>query len=127
MRAALDVAEDLPDAIAKPARKIEAEALAMGRLYVLAAVGTRHSVHRCLRGEHREVAVDRQANPHFVDRLPGAAHAGLQLIVVVLGIEQMRFDVPEAVRALVAFVANTPRMGELALDLRNREGRRRGF
>src|ERR1043165_8689504 len=36
----------------------------------------------------------------------------------------MRLDVPEAVRALVAFVANAPRMRELALDVGDRQWHR---
>jgi hypothetical protein len=37
------------------------------------------------------------------------------------------FDVPEAVGALVALIANAARVGELALDLGNREGHAGGF
>jgi hypothetical protein len=39
----------------------------------------------------------------------------------------MRFDVPASVGALVALIAHAARMGELALDLGNREGHGGGF
>ena len=51
-----------------------------------------------------ERAVDRHAHPHVVHRLAGRAHAGQQLVVVVLDVDQLRLDVEQAVVALPAFV-----------------------
>jgi len=87
-----------------------------------AAAGIGHRVGACRRRNDVHLAVDGDAQPHVVDRLPGAPHAGLQPVVVALDVAQVGFEVPQAVGALVALVANTPRMGELALDLLDWQG-----
>ena len=87
----------------------------------LAAAGIGHRVGLARGVDHGEVAVDGEAQPHVVDRLPGAAHAGLQRVVVALDVGEVRLDVPQAVGALVALVAHAARVPQLALDVGNRQ------
>ena len=50
-----------------------------------------------------EAAVDRHAHPHVVHGNARRAHAGQQLVVVILDVDQVRIDVEQAILALEAF------------------------
>src|SRR6185437_7845631 len=124
MRAALHGAEELPDllVIARPDR--EPHELAVGRRDPAAVVRIRHGVHPRLGIHDHEVAVDGEAQPHGVDRLAGLAHAGGEVEVVGLAVDQAALDVVEAIRALVAVDLDRARMQRYALDRRLRRAHR---
>jgi hypothetical protein len=81
----LGVLPEIPD-------QIQADELLVGGGDVLAAAGIRHGVRARHRIEHGEMAVDGEAQPHFVDRLAGAAHAGLHRVVVALDVAEVAFE-----------------------------------
>src|SRR5688572_14234866 len=127
VRAAFHVAEKLLHTLAEGLREIQADQALVGRRDRFAAAGIRHRIGARDRVEDVEVAVDRDPQPHLVDRLPGAAHAGLHRVVVALDVGEMRLDVPEPVGALVALVAHAACVPQLALDVGDRQWHGRGF
>ena len=71
-----------------------------------------------------ELAVDGDADPHVVHRLAGRPHAGQQLEVVVLGVDEVRLDVEQAVVAPEAFVGDAALVQALARDRARRKRHR---
>src|SRR5262245_43668498 len=124
VRAALHAAEQLLDVLAEAARQIEPDQLAVLGRDGLAAARIRHPVGARRGVEDGERAVDGDADPHLVDRVARAPHAGLHRVVVTLDVGEVRFDVPESVAALVALVARTAGMSQLALDGADRQWHR---
>jgi hypothetical protein len=80
----------------------------------------------------QEIAVDRHARPTCRGPPPARPHAGQQRIVVILGVDQMRVDVEQAVVAPIAFVRDAALMQALAPETaggwerHRRRGRLRG-
>src|SRR3989449_544182 len=57
----------------------------------------------------------------------GVRRAGLQVVIVVLDVAEMRLDVPQPVGALVTLEAHAPRVRQLALDVLDRQWHGGGF
>src|SRR5467141_4580204 len=127
MRAALRAAQNFPDFFSKIPCQVQTDELAVSGHDGFAAARVRQSVHRSRRIEDREMAVDGEAQPHLVDRLARAPHAGLQVEIVVLDVAEMRLDVPQPVGALVTLEAHAPRVRQLALDVLDRQWHGGGF
>ena len=105
VRAAAHVPHRVVQALAKAVQQVGADQRAILRPDDVAAAGIRHAIGLRFDVADGEVAVDRDAHPHVVDRVAGRAHAGEQRRVVVLDVGEPALDVEEAVVALKAFVA----------------------
>src|SRR5438445_476369 len=57
----------------------------------------------------------------------GTPYSGLQVVIVVLDVAEMRLDVPQPVGAPVALEAHAPRVRQLALDVLDRQWHGGGF
>src|SRR5256885_5495989 len=114
MRAAMNTAHRVVQALAKSAYEVRADELSIRRNDPIARAGIRHPIGARLDRVNSVVPVDRHAHVHRVDRIAGRAVAGQQHEVVILDVVEMRIDVEETIVALKALVGHSPRMKALA-------------
>src|SRR6185437_304652 len=127
VRAPAHVPHRLVQALAESAHQIRSDQCTVRGADRVARARVGHRIGVCLDVVHFEGVIDRHAHPHLVYRLARRPHARKQVAIAILGVDQVPFDVDEAIVALIAFVGNVARVQPLAGMDRVREGHRVHF
>jgi hypothetical protein len=93
--------------LAKALQQVRTDEHAIRGTDLVATARIRHAIALRFDVGHRERVVDRHAHPHVVHGLAGRAHTRQQRSVVILDVDQVPFDVEQAVVALPSFIRDS--------------------